>query len=247
MGSESYMGDMSDRYVGYSRVHGGIPSTFREEVLSANARAYHELHGRFIPQPRDSRILDVGCGSGAFLYYLKREGYQNYYGIDLCADSISFVQDHITEQCECIDMGQYLRRTPDTFDAIVMNEVVEHLPRQDVIAALTMVYGALKPMGILLVLVPNMENPVTVYTRWHDFTHETGYTQNSIRMVLAWAGFREMCVYGTAAHRGFSLKYAVANSARFITRKYLEIVFGYPRGGILFSKRILAIAKKVVS
>ncbi len=39
-------------------------------------------YGRFLPQDKSANILDTGCGSGGFLYFLRSLGCVNSTGID---------------------------------------------------------------------------------------------------------------------------------------------------------------------
>jgi SAM-dependent methyltransferase len=238
------MQDQEHLYSDYADVHDGILKDCSQETFQRNALEYARLHGRFLPQSRDSRILDAGCGTGSFLYYLKEQGYRHYFGIDWSAKNIDFVHRHVTDRCEQGDMVPYLRANENSFDAVVMNEVLEHISKPAAIDVLKAVWNSLRTNGVILILVPNMENPATVYTRWHDFTHETGYTQNSLRMVLRMVGFDDVAVYGAGDFAKPSLKRFFANIVRSVTRVYIRAVFGYPKTGILFSKRILAVARK---
>jgi len=36
-----------------------------------------------LPIDKKARILDIGCGLGSFMIFLKNEGYENVYGIDI--------------------------------------------------------------------------------------------------------------------------------------------------------------------
>lgn len=233
------------KYQDYLHIHDGIENEFEDERFLRQAWSYDRIYSRFLPEPKDIRILDVGCGTGMFLYYLKRYGYKNYYGIDISEENIKFVLENVTNKCECKDIFEFLRDKENCFDVLVMNEVLEHIPKEETLTFTESAYKSLKADGQLFVMVPNMENPITVYTRWHDFTHSTGFTNNSLKMVLRLSGFKVIDVYPTI---GFSKQSLLERTAgrvvRFITRRYLEKVFQYPKDGILFSKRILAVAKK---
>jgi 2-polyprenyl-3-methyl-5-hydroxy-6-metoxy-1,4-benzoquinol methylase len=232
-------------YRNYLNVHDGIMSKFDEVKFSRKSQAYGRLYGRFLPKARESRILDIGCGTGLFLYYLKCCSYTNYYGIDVSKENIEFVRKNITNRCEYADMFEYLRNKEGSFDVIVMNEVLEHISKEKVIPFFELVYKSLSINGVFLVLVPNMENPATVYTRWHDFTHKTGFTQNSLKMVFRLGGFKNITVYPTTRFKRFSLVRRIILSVPYLlTKLYFVVVFQYPLKGILFSKRIIAVAKK---
>jgi 2-polyprenyl-3-methyl-5-hydroxy-6-metoxy-1,4-benzoquinol methylase len=46
------------------------------------------LIARYLPQDRASRIVDLGCGHGTFLYFLSRAGYTRIAGIDTSQQQI---------------------------------------------------------------------------------------------------------------------------------------------------------------
>lgn len=43
---------------------------------------------KHLPESKESKILDIGCGMGHFLYFLEKEGYKNYLGIDISKENI---------------------------------------------------------------------------------------------------------------------------------------------------------------
>lgn len=105
---------------------------------------------RFMPD-RQSRILDVGCGTGHHLLYLRRLGYPNVQGQDLSPLAIAFCQQlgvNDVVQCDATRMpfaaGQ--------FDALLVMDVLEHLPNER--TALQEFWRVLKPGGIILLTVP---------------------------------------------------------------------------------------------
>ena len=52
-------------------------------------RIYRAAFGPHLPADRDAKILDLGCGCGYFLHFLRTEGYTNVLGIDSSADQLS--------------------------------------------------------------------------------------------------------------------------------------------------------------
>ena len=58
-------------------------------------RERHELRSRYyewytrdwLPEDRDGKILDIGCGSGQFLYFLRKKGYTQAKGVDVDQDA----------------------------------------------------------------------------------------------------------------------------------------------------------------
>ena len=44
---------------------------------------HYELARLLEMQPRDSSVLDIGCGVGAFLVFLRRQGFLDLTGLDI--------------------------------------------------------------------------------------------------------------------------------------------------------------------
>jgi hypothetical protein len=67
---------------------------------------------------------------------------------------------------------------------ILIKAVLEHIPKQEVIPLLERIKHALKPGGLVLVDVPNMDWLFAQHERYMDFTHEVGFTLESLRQVM---------------------------------------------------------------
>ena len=132
---------------------------------------------------------------GHFLYFLEKEGYTNYWGIDISPTQIQFVRDNVTKRASVADVFDYLN-TNDTFNVIAANDVIEHIPRDKTLHFLALIYDSLEPNGLLLVKTLNMSNPFGLQLRYQDFTHEEGFTQYSLRQVLSSSGFQEIRIFG---------------------------------------------------
>ena len=91
------------------------------------------------PLPRDAAILEIGCGARWVGDYLRRSGYIGYVGNDLFPPA-DIVGD--------IRQWPLLGLKPESFDAIVAFEVVEHVD------LFQEAYDLLKPGGQLLLTSP---------------------------------------------------------------------------------------------
>ncbi len=158
-----------------------------------NSSSQFELnYESFLPSARNAPILDVGCGSGHFLYYLEKKGYTGFLGIDISKQQVNFCRDNISRRISQEDAFEHLKDKKNAFDAVVANDLLEHIPKEEIIAFLKSVFTALKNNGIFLIRTPNMGNPFAVYSRYKDFTHEVGFTERSLYQVFWTAGFREI-------------------------------------------------------
>ena len=103
------------------------------------------------------------------------------------------------------DCFEYLSEKKDIFDVIAAHDIIEHIPKKRVISLLKMVRDSLKKDGVFMIRVPNMDNPLSLSSRYGDFTHEVGYTQKSLSQVLKSAGFEDIKVIpsGTICVKSF--------------------------------------------
>ncbi|MBI3551108.1 MAG: class I SAM-dependent methyltransferase [Elusimicrobia bacterium] len=144
---------------------------------------------RLIPGPERARVLDIGCGMGAFLRALpaRFEGY----GVDISEKAI--------EGCRAKGMtrvfqtkGPELPFGPGFFDAACAFDVLEHLDDEGPL--LVEAARVLKAGGRLLATVPAFP---FLATRWDELNeHKRRYLKDGLIGVLERHGFRvEFCSY----------------------------------------------------
>lgn len=163
---------------------------FSDEQYLKASEEFDELYGPILPQDKNARILDLGCGGGQFLYYLDKKGYGNYLGIDLSFPQIEYCRKNVSERVQHIDAKVFLQDKENMYDAIVANDVLEHIPKSEMLSFVSIIQKSLKTGGVFIARVPNMSNPFAMNSRYCDFTHEIGFTGKSLYQVLWVSGFR---------------------------------------------------------
>lgn len=130
-------------------------------------------------------ILEIGCSKGFMLAALREEGYPQLTGIDLSAPEIEFAREtYQLEDVHVADAFEFLDSRSGSFDVIVTKAVLEHVDKKDVFPFLRAAHSGLRPGGRLLVEVPNMDWLFSGHERYLDFTHEGGFTRESLGQVL---------------------------------------------------------------
>jgi 2-polyprenyl-3-methyl-5-hydroxy-6-metoxy-1,4-benzoquinol methylase len=151
---------------------------------------------KYFPQNMNANMLDIGIGKGEMLTCMKQWGYENYIGIDISASAVNYCNS-IGLNCELVeDTVNWVENKKNRFDIVAMLDVLEHIGKNDVVPLLRAVNESLKENGKLIIQVPNMQAPESQLYRYEDFTHETGFTENSLRQVIVAAGFTDFIFQG---------------------------------------------------
>lgn len=127
------------------------------DVLLSSIEPLRELVGAtimWLPARERGRLLDVGCGSGAFLQTMRELGWQ-VSGVEPDAAAARIAREHygLDVACGTLEEAALPARR---FHAITLSHVVEHLP--DPIAALRECGRVLQPSGRLIITTPNVES-----------------------------------------------------------------------------------------
>jgi len=185
---------------------------------------YRHNYKKFLPENKQARILEIGCGMGNLLLFLGQEGYANFLGVDIAPEAIRYCLDKGISKVKYIkDLLEFLATAPQ-FDLIVLNDVIEHLPKDEVINIFSKIGEKLTVGGQVIVKTGNMSSMVGLRIRYNDFTHTTGFTEYSLKQTLFFAGFKQAIVAPFVFPRN-SLKRFVRFLAQKITHAIWKLVF----------------------
>jgi 2-polyprenyl-3-methyl-5-hydroxy-6-metoxy-1,4-benzoquinol methylase len=148
------------------------------------------------------RVLDVGCGSGATLEWLKRTGRcKEAVGLEMMESAAAVARERVDElvvgNAEALIESAF---APQSFDLILCLDVLEHLV--DPWDFVVKVRHLLKPGGTLIASLPNVRHlrvvlPLLVAGRWRyeasgilDRTHLRFFTRASALELLSCDGLQ---------------------------------------------------------
>jgi len=100
------------------------------------------------------RILDVGCGTGEFLAEMSRHGWEAV-GLDQDGEAVEYARRAYGLDAQTVDIEDF-SAVDESFDVVTFWHVLEHLPNPK--GALRQVRRILKPDGLLLLAVPNIDS-----------------------------------------------------------------------------------------
>lgn len=217
---------------------------------------YKVAHIRFkdlLPKDKSIRLVDLGCGSGHFLYYLQKKGYLNTEGIDVSSEQLDIARKHGIKNVKEADFFEYLPQHPNTFDVVIANDIIEHLKKEEVLHFLDIVHCALNLGGIVLISTINVSSIFGARLRYIDFTHEVGFTPESLMQVMRVCGFENVKTYGESpvAHDFLSsIRLTLWIVMKSIMKAYLIIEGGTGRSVFqrqnIFESRMFAVGVKKI-
>ena len=213
---------------------------FTDSEFKEHSESYDFMYRKFMPADKNAKIVDIGCGTGYFLYYLKENGYTDFMGVDISSQQVRFIKDKFGIEAVNEDAFEFLSRNEQGFDLITVHDVLEHIEKNRVIEFLKLIKASLRPGGQVFFRTPNMGNPMALRLRYADFTHEFGVTEKSFYQILYMSGFRDIKLL-PAKYKNLSDR-LVGGFIRFVFTKLMWYQgFVAPK---IMTQVIFAIAKK---
>lgn len=142
------------------------------------------------------RVLELGCGVGLFLAYLRAMGVSDVTGVEMDPKVKEFMPADLAALVHTATFDDFLAQgNLGSFDRIAMIDVFEHFAPADGVALLNRFKPLLRPEGKLVIRVPNMASPWGLQYQYNDLTHKGFYAPGNIRQLGLAAGWTtEACL-----------------------------------------------------
>lgn len=228
-----------------------LSSGFEKANASGLEKRFKDLEVNYcelLPSRRNASILDIGCGMGQFITYLRKNGYTDVAGIEIGREAVDYCGRHGIENVSKVDnLNDFLSRNQRKFDLVILKSVIAHLAHDEITGVLSGIRNCLKENGRLIIETFNASAWTGVFMRYNDFTHRNAFTENSLRQVLLSAGFTQIEIRPNS--------YAVGKPSQFMAfliRKAWQAVLrciyiaerGIGSNPRILSKFLIAIAEK---
>lgn len=216
--------------------------------LERRGPTMRNLIKNFFPQDKGVRILEIGCGHGALIYFARKMGYLNIEGVDGSAEQVQLAQElNISGVRQGDLLSDLYALDNEALDVVVAFDVIEHFTKDELIDLVDAVQRTLKPNGRLIIHAPNARSPFVGVIRYGDYTHEQAFTEASLTQVLKSSGFREVS-FSECRPLVYGVKSFIRLMMWCVTRLLLTVVNAVETGSLernaVWTRNLYAVAYK---
>lgn len=150
---------------------------------------YRYFLKKYLPKDKHCKILDIPCGHGNILYFLRENGYKNFQGYDIDENRIKIVKElglpgSIADAREII-------KSEKNVDLIFTLDFIEHLEKHEAFIFLKNCFNALNKNGTLIIRTPVTDSILGPRDLYNDPTHKWAVNSQVLIQILRQIGFRE--------------------------------------------------------
>jgi 2-polyprenyl-3-methyl-5-hydroxy-6-metoxy-1,4-benzoquinol methylase len=109
-----------EKYMGYDR-------DYYQGTDGAYGHSFAVMAAGLVAQYHPARVVDIGCGSGAFGQQLLAHGVREVFGFDQSADAVALARENGLTGADVLDVTT-ANSVPMTADVCTSFEVAEHVP-----------------------------------------------------------------------------------------------------------------------
>jgi 2-polyprenyl-3-methyl-5-hydroxy-6-metoxy-1,4-benzoquinol methylase len=189
------------------------------EMQRRISKSFEYRLGKWLPDDKKAKILDVGCGGGELIHFLQQCGYSNVYGIDISASQVEVARQLIDNVLQT-DALEFLAHTEESFDLIISMDVIEHLEKDEALKFIELIHKRLADAGRVVLQTPNGASPFVGPVRYGDFTHSICFTPVLLVQLMSRAGFDVCEVREVEPVR---LGYSLLSTVRYIVWRLIRL------------------------
>ena len=207
---------------------------------------YRVNYLKHVPGDKGTRILVISCGPGYFVNMLAEEGYSDVLGIDSHAEKI---EPAVKRGLNCREGAAFevLESSEQPYDAVICEQELNHLTKDEMVDFLRLVWSKLKPGGKLICHGLNGANPIVgAETLAQNFDHFNTFTSYSLEQVLEYSGFKDVRVFGLHLYVFYTnpFNYVAWAVASFLSLTFRALFVLYGKKNKIFTKKIAAVASR---
>lgn len=147
-----------------------------------------------LKESKEVKILELGCGPGHFLVYLREKGYQNTKGIDISEEQIRIAKGYGVD-ASVADVFDYLYQEGGKYDIVAAFDFLEHFSKKELVELLSQINNLLNPGGLFIIQTPNGMGLFPGQVIYGDLTHTTILNPHSLEQILVVNNFTQIQFY----------------------------------------------------
>lgn len=176
------------QYYFSKRVNRDLPTSIQQ--LANRQPFYLNLIDKYFPKDKNLKIVELGCGYGAFLYFVENAGYQNIMGVDNSSEMVDAAKKLGINNVQEGDITEYLKKCSDkSIDVLLLIDVIEHFTKLELYELVGEFYRVLATGGKVICHQPNAEGLFGNAILYGDYTHEQAFTRVSMAQLFLSNGF----------------------------------------------------------
>lgn len=155
------------------------PKTFKRKLQ------YIQYNFWYFFDEKVRNILEIWPWLGELIDFSKSKNINNISIVDNDKGVIDYCNKNykITESFLIKNSVKEIDWSLKKYDIIFMNQILEHIVKDDQIETLKILYNKLNTWGKLIINVPNAWNFLTMTEIYADITHTTAFTDNSLKEI----------------------------------------------------------------
>jgi SAM-dependent methyltransferase len=151
-------------------------------------RRYEQCLSMILPHGPITSVLDVGCGIGYWLYFLRQKGIKHTVGVEINDEFIKAGQEIFD-----VEIHKGMQDINRTFDVISFNDTLEHL--HDPMSLLAQTFPLTHPKTLYYIQLPNYQSNMTKWLNkkwpwWNAPDHLWHFSPHGITMLLQKTGLK---------------------------------------------------------
>jgi len=155
------------------------------------SKFYKFFFKEFMPKDKTSSIIDLPCGHGNILHFLKKEGFTNCKGYDIDKGRVE-ISRSLGFNAELSNALLQIKEFDNNLQVIFSLDFLEHIDKADALNYIQDCYKALKPGGRLIVRTPVTDSIRGGLDLFNDFTHKWAVNSSVLIAIFKQAGFKNV-------------------------------------------------------
>ncbi len=174
----------------------GLAAQEVEASLKRKSVGWKAWYRPWLPADKNARIVELGCGSGDFLLWLKRQGYDRCEGVEVSMQQLAIAQHLGLKNVSQGDLLDYLKTISPGVSVVFLRDILEHFSHDEVFEILSGVSRILAPGGRCIIQTPNATSPFFGSHLYGDFSHRIAFTKSSLIQVFRPTGLVPEMFFG---------------------------------------------------